>query len=279
MRLMVNDQCGLRANSFRAVRWTFATSVLLAFVVLLLNSTFEVCKVESDSDGAIVSKTCDGPTVSDAGVLAIALLLVLVLAPDMSEVGVLGVSLKRRLEAAEQKATDSVQRAERLESQLQLQNLRVDTLSQNVAAANAQATNNVYLVSSEEIKKIDSELPKKAEAFSRGDVPAPTVAQWSPDEENPDPSLIPRIIENWELLYASLDLGPSRRGRSGDSSPRIKVTASEADRFKFLFDEELQVVRAARNNVAHAKPITNEDLRSAVDISDQLLEILRSSSA
>lgn len=275
---MTNGQGVLRANSYRAVRWTIAIGTLVIFVGLLLNSEFEVCKIESDKDGTTITKTCDGPTVSDAGVLAVALLLVLLLAPDMSEVGVLGVSLKRRLEAAERKVSDSEHKAERLESLLQMQSLRVDTLSQNIAAANAQATNNVYLVSSEEIKKIDSELPKKAEAFSRGDDPAPTVTQSSPDEESSDPLLVTRIIENWELLYVSLDLGPSRRGGRGDSFRNIDVTAHEADRFKSLFEEELQVVRAARNNVAHAKPISNEDLRSAVDISDQLVRILRNPS-
>lgn len=267
----------MRANAFRAIRWTIAFGGLLFFVVLLLSNRFEVCKVESATgkDGTTVTKTCDRPTVSDASVVAVGLVLVLLLAPDMSEVGVLGVSLKRRLEAAEQKATDSEAKADRLENQLQMQNLRVDTLSQNVAAAHA--TSNVYVVSSDEIKKVDSELPRKAEAFSRGEVLEPRVAEGPPpsaDEEKQDPFLVSRILENWEILAASLNLSPRSRGARGDLL-RVKMTAEQIDQFRFLFEEEIQIVRAARNNVAHAMPIPNEDFQRTVDISEQLVRILR----
>lgn len=279
---MTNEHGTVRANSFRVVRWTIAIAGLLTLAGLLLNSSFEICSIQTETgnDGTTVTQTCDGPTAADAGVIAVALLFVLLLAPDMNEVGVFGVSLKRRLVAAEQKASDSEAKAERLESQLQIQNLRVDALAQNVASANAQATNNVYLYSSDDIKKIDSELPKKAEAFTRGDIPEPPATlsvpieeKWSPEEEKSEASLVVRIIENWEILAASLDLSPYRRAPRSEP-PRIKITANQCDQFRFLFEEELQVVRAARNNVAHAKAIPIEDLRSAVDISDQLVRIL-----
>lgn len=275
----------LRANSFRVVRLTVALGGLLVFAGLLLNSSFEICnvKTETGKDGTTVTKTCDGPTATDASVIAVALLFVLLLAPDMSEVGVFGVSLKRRLEAAEKKASDSEAKSDRLESQLQMQNLRVDTLAQNVAAANAQATNNVYLYSSDDIKKIDSELPNKVEAFTRGNIPEPPVIQWTPiDGERPSEdeqsyaSLAMRIIENWEILAASLDLPPYPRVSRSDL-PKIKLTANQAEQFRFLFEEELQIVRAARNNVAHAKAVSIDDLRSAVDISEQLLTTLTTS--
>ncbi|OBG37465.1 hypothetical protein [Mycolicibacter heraklionensis] len=279
---MTKENKAIRAHYFRTIRWTIAVAGLLIFVALLLNSSFEICDIrtETGNDKTTVTKTCNGPTVTDASVVAVALLFALLLAPDMSEVGVFGVSLKRRVFAAEKKASDSEAKAEKLESQLQIQNLRVDMLAQNVAAATAQATNNVFLYTSEDIKKIDSQLPKKAEAFTRGDVTEPTVADWSSAEdtetaekEKSDARLVTRIIENWEVLAASLDLPPYRRVPRSDAL-RIKITANQADQFRFLFEEELQVVRAARNNVAHAKAIPIEDLRSAVDISDQLLTIL-----
>ena len=197
------------------------------------------------------------------------------LAPDMTEVGVFGVSLKRRIAEAERKATASEAKADRLETQLHVQNLRVDSLSQNVAAAHA--TSNVFVVSSDEIRKVDSELPKKAEAFSRGEVFEPRTAdafQPALDEDQPNPYLVTRILENWEILAASLDLPPRRRAGRADLL-RVELSPEEAAQFRRLFEEELQIVRATRNNVAHAMSIPSEDLQRAVDISDQLVRLLR----
>jgi hypothetical protein len=85
----------LAANYFRGPRWTVAFAVLLTCVFGLLAGWFEVCSVETA--GTTVTRTCNGPSITDAGAVAIAFLIVLLLAPDMSEVGVFGVSLKRRL--------------------------------------------------------------------------------------------------------------------------------------------------------------------------------------
>lgn len=267
----------IAAHGFRPIRWLAASGLLIACGIGLLNSSFEVCKVETKIEKGVTTetKTCDGPTVTDAGVVTVAFLIVLLLAPDMSEVGIFGVSLKRRLEAAEQKASASEAKADRLESQLQIQNLRVDTLSQNVVAATSQATNNVYLVSSDEMKKIDSELREKADAISRGEGPTLNDLQRpKTDEHGLDPVLSSLLIRNWEILAASLDL-PPRRGGARSEVPRVKVSAGDIEEFTSLFDEEIQVVRAARNTVAHAGSISNDDLRTAVDISEQLLRILR----
>ncbi|WP_131829160.1 hypothetical protein [Mycobacterium numidiamassiliense] len=275
---MTKEQGVERASVFKLIRWAIAIGGLLTFVVLLLGNRFEVCKVESGAgkDGATVTTTCGGPTVTDASVVAVGLLLVLLLAPDMSEVGVLGVSLKRRLEAAEQKATDSEAKADRLESQLQMQNLRVDTISQNFAAA--QATNQVFVVTSDAIKQADTRLPDKIDAFSRGEALTPnTVVPSDPSvgTDTPDPFLVSRILENWEILNASLNLQPRGHGVGGDRF-RVNLSSDEIELFRSTFDEEIRIVRAMRNNVAHAVPIPNEDLQRVVDISEQLLRFLRS---
>jgi hypothetical protein len=106
----------------------------LGFIGGLLGSRFHVCKHETITKGAetTVTNTCGAPGVSDAEVVAIALFVVLLLVPDMSEVGVFGVSLKRRLAAAEEKASESIAKAENLQHQLQVQSLRVETLTQNL---------------------------------------------------------------------------------------------------------------------------------------------------
>jgi hypothetical protein len=270
----------LKADYWRIPRWLLAFTVLFVCVGGLLTSSFSVCKDETVTKGAdqTVTRTCNGPSVSDAGVVAIALLIVLLFAPDMSEVGVLGVSLKRRLATAEAKASESAEKAERLEDRIQVQNSRIEMLSQNLAmaTANAQAISNVYLTTSDEIRQRDSGLAQKAEAFKRGVEPEPTTTAGELVTEALDAELATRLIRDWEVLAASLDLPPYRPGGRPDI-PRVVVSSDEANRFVNVFADELKIVRAARNNVAHARPITNDDLRAAVDISDRLLAILQGS--
>ena len=135
--------------------------VLTVCVNGLLHSDFEICKVETvtTKDGPTVTKTCTGPSVTDAGVVAVALLIVLALAPDMSEVGVFGLSLKTRLKATEEKAN-------RLESQLQMQNLRVDTLSQNSNSASAQGIGQLIITTPDQIRQVDSDMAEKVKTFN-----------------------------------------------------------------------------------------------------------------
>ncbi|MUL47107.1 hypothetical protein FZI85_04045 [Mycobacterium sp. CBMA293] len=225
--------------------------------------------------------------MTDAGTVAVALLIVLLLAPDMSEIGVFGVSLKRRLAAAEDKASKSEAKAENLETQVQIQSARIENLTVSLAAANAtagaaanaQVHQHQYFLSGSpaeraEAEKFGAELPGKAEAFVRGEITHPAATASAPDEHKADPVLATQLIENWETLAASLDLPPSRRGARSDFL-RIKVTSERAEEFQMIFDEELRFVRLARNNVAHAQPITNQELHSAVDVSTELLRILR----
>lgn len=275
-----------KANSFRVPRWAIAIGVLVWCVCGLLASDFEICKIETvtGKDGPTVTKTCDGPSVTDAGVVAVALLIVLMLAPDMSEVGVFGLSLKARLQAAEGKAAASEAKADKLETQLQMQSLRVDNLTQSVAAASAQASGNNVFIGEEFLKRVSSDLPDKGRDFIEGLVPPPTEGvaptptpsytqnERSPERVNPDLAL--QLIDNWETIAASLDLPPYRLG-GREAIARIPVTADESSRFRNVFADELQIVRAARNTVAHSAPISNDDLQKAVDISKQLLDILR----
>lgn len=249
-------------------------------------SDFEVCKIESvtGKDGPKVTRTCDGPSVTDAGVVAVALLIVLMLVPDMSEVGVFGLSLKARLQAAEGKAAASDAKADKLETQLQMQSLRVDNLTQNLAAASAQASGNNVFIGDELLKQVSSDLPDKGREFIEGPVrvsargvgssPTPSHVRDERSSDRINSDLAMQLIENWETLAASLDLPPYRPG-GGEVGNRIPVTAEESHRFKSVFANELQIVRAARNTVAHAAPISNTDVRKAADISQQLLDILR----
>jgi hypothetical protein len=125
-------------------------------------------------------------------------------------------------------------------------------------------------------KRLESELSEKAKAYSRGDVPMSTSGEslTGTGVQVPDPALVALILRNLELIAASLDLPPYRRGGRVDV-PRLKLTTPEIVEIAGLFEEEIQLVRAARNTVAHAGFMSTEVLRVDVDVSEQLLRIIR----
>jgi hypothetical protein len=190
----------------------------------------------------------------------------------MSEIGVFGISLKRRIIAAEEKAEESKSKADRLETQVQIQNLRLESLSQSNAIATAQANGNAIYIGDDFIRSLETNFPGKAEAYKMGVDPEQKEAAVE-SSFDADDRLVTRLIRNWETIAASLDLPPYRRRKS--EIHRIAISSDEAKRFVDIFYDELEVVRATRNSVAHAIPVSHNELRTAVAISDRLMEVLR----
>jgi hypothetical protein len=160
-----------------------------------------------------------------------------------------------------------------------VQNLRVDTLSQNVNSANAQGIGQVVIVTPDQIRQVDSDLAEKVKTFNWDTVMEETLQglQSSAFADGPpksDSTLGFRIIQNWEIIATSLNMRPKRPDAIGEGA-RVSLTLKQIERFRFLFEDEIQIVRAARNNVAHAVPIEEDALRAAVDISDRLVKVLK----
>ena len=257
----------LKDNAWRPIRWTVVLVLLTVAIAGLFLGWFEVCSKTTTKDG--IESACNQPTVSDASVVGSVLLVLLILSPDLSEIGVFGISLKRRLEAAEQKAKSSEEKVERVTDRLAIQSTRIDGLAQATASAAAQATVGPIFIGDKAIEHAQAVLPEKERAFLAGrDVSV---------DETPKPPLdyaaIGELISNWEEINSLLGPTPYRMTQR----PPVESSLSEDDvrRFVEIFKEELQIVRAARNTVAHAGAISPEDVTSAVDISNSLLEILR----
>src|SRR5262245_22127421 len=89
----------LSDHAFRGLRWLCIAAILAFCLIGLYRGSFDVCTVETTTaaDGQVVKKTCEGPAVTDASVVATALLLLLLAVPDVSEIDAFGVSLKRRV--------------------------------------------------------------------------------------------------------------------------------------------------------------------------------------
>ena len=261
-------------DAWRYPRWIAALAILGVSLAGLFREWFDVCKVETiDAAKTVTTMTCSQPVVTDAGVVATALLIFLLIAPDMSEVGIFGLSLKRRVQAAEQNASDSKVKTDLLENRVHVQDARIDSVSQSVATAASHASVGPILIGDKAIEHALSGLPEKAQAFQSG--------QGTPleqESDSVDPQKATSLIQNWELIAASLDL-PPYRFRRGPTTRRIPLTADLASRFASVFADELQIVRAARNTVAHAGLIGADELNSAVEISESLLGILREGAA
>ena len=92
-----------------------ALLVVLVAVALVASGRGRVCAESVTGAGAVVS-TCRAPQATDGVVLGFGLLVLLLLAPDLAEVGVPGLfTLRRRVEEHESRLENEVDRRELLE--------------------------------------------------------------------------------------------------------------------------------------------------------------------
>jgi hypothetical protein len=117
--------------------------ILVAFV----GGAFGVLRLceEEALDSGIVS-VCRDPTATDLVVIAAGVLVILLLAKEFQEIGLLGFSLKNRVERQEE-------RTAQLESALAVLNVKVDT--------RATATANVTFVGLDRVREIREGAPDK----------------------------------------------------------------------------------------------------------------------
>ena len=80
------------------------------------------------------------------------------------------------------------------------------------------------------------------------------------------------LIRLWGEIAAFLELVPTTRTLEAASSTVTLDAARE--RFQLLFEEEIQVVLAARNAVAHGRPIDEAVLDESVELARELARII-----
>lgn len=263
-----------RVHSSERPLWTWirrgiALTVLAFSLGGLLLDKFHTCTVESTIDKTLT--TCVPPTITDASVVAVAVLFLALILPDFDEISAVGVSMKRRIEAVDR-------RTDELQSSFALLSAQVSQ-----ATANASVVNNLsYLPPENSLDKIAARLAAKLENVARTGSSETTV----PDGElshgdgraasnriaaevGPDGTvralLSQRLIVLWEQLQEILLLGPRYRPARDSRAP--------ASRMAEEFAEEIATVRRARNSVAHAQAISSHDIKLAVDAAEKLIEI------
>jgi hypothetical protein len=229
---------------------------------------FQVCQQQLASTGdAGVVDIC--APVGLPGLVPIVLVVAVLLWPDLSEVTVTGLfSLRRRIE-------------EQAERQADLE----DRLFQ-VQQATQQATQQTnVLISSQALTHLPEQTRQKAELVERagpaeGEGASPPIAEERMIPETEAAELGMSLLYLWEQIADVLALIDDRRGIRRPRRDRVEDTA-ELDRiirWRNIFDREIEIVRAARNSVAHpgtGADLSTDELLSVVRTAEYLLALLR----
>ncbi len=102
--------------SGRFIRYVIVLAILVVAIVGFFNKWFDLCEVvTSEAEG--VTRTCAGPDLTSASVLAAVLLIFLLLWLDLSEFSAFGVTVKRLVEKVDQTVTETERKVGRIEVQ------------------------------------------------------------------------------------------------------------------------------------------------------------------
>ena len=250
----------------RWYRWSLAIALLAFGVVGGLLQWFNTCEEKALDNGTVVS-TCRDPSISDAAVVFAGVLFLLMIAPDFEEAGLFGFSLKRRVAQAEKKAAD-------VERQLAVFAVRLENVA--TASATANANINIFpgeLLTPEVLRAVNQRFDEKRQRYAAGQAVERDIARPVRPVGEEDASLRADLLAVWEELSSILQLTPG--ARRAERPNEYEIGLARRQRFINLFGEELEVVRAARNAVAHARPVDTEALREAVEVGRKLLALAR----
>ena len=258
---------------WRIARLSVAAVVLVGYAIAAV-LVYRECSTASTT-GAPVDKlavvtTCAPPTLTSATVLALLLLLVLLLWPDISEITVLGVTLKRKVEEAKQDA--SAAKDEVAEMRLQLVSVRssaesaVAVATQAAATAASSASANVTI--NNQWRRADQRvLREEAERVPNSTLEAHADGSLFVDDAD---WLTGRIIREWDRLQGALNVAPDLTVRA-DIATKSGVALTNARRdFVGSHRDVLQTLRQLRNAVAQSQDVPLQDMKAGVDLLSDL---------
>jgi hypothetical protein len=254
------------------VRWPIAAAILTFGIVGTLGHWFETCAEEADAGKTVLA--CRDPSVSDASVVFMGVMFLLLIAPDFDEAGLFGFALKRRIQHQEERQVQ-------LERQLTVVSSRLEA----VATANASASATINLQLSESLlRQARAGIEQKHRDFEKlVRVTRPVAAASEPTERDGQPSTAVSDTDadlRAELLRLAEELNRLvfQGEYSGHSTRDLEWALAQNDlksRFTTLFADELEVVRVARNAVAHAQPLDHKVLVGTADVARELVRLAR----
>lgn len=251
-------------------RFTIALTLLVIGVIAAVRYYREcsVVKTVNADDSVVTLTTCAPPTVTSATVLLFLLLVVALLWPDISEITVLGVSLKRKVAEARAAAESARESVAHLRDVVQHQQTQIDA----VTTATATNTTNIHLGDGALLEDLRGRLRKQAEDV-REEQHRDSAPNLEPSSAVPDSELKIRVLSEFQVLSDLLGLA-TRRGRG-------ELIAKDHHRRaiqQFFSDDHagpIRSVRAVRNAVAHAHDVPREDLENALVVLSGLISEAR----
>jgi hypothetical protein len=257
-----------RAQWPNLIRRGFAYLLAGGLVVVVIGSYFglHVCRDALATVGVkAVVQTCGPIGVIDLAPVAV--LIALLLIPDLSQVDLFGViSLHREVKEVGRK-------------QDQVAGELVQVRAAVNQAVSQNQTINQNFIMSPGAQEARAELEQKVDDFLSQPLgfvtPSPVRKRQPPGPDRARKEA--ELITVWEDLRAYLALIGGRPSRGASERPEpsaIPIVASIISEFSTTFADQIDVVRAARNSVAHAVPISNQDLDTALALGQRLLEAL-----
>ncbi|MGC0369516.1 hypothetical protein [Microbacterium sp. SLBN-111] len=258
---------------FRHGRWVAALVLLVTAFWLFSSGTLRECsdvttKSQTTQAGATTdvngTVTSCGPSPAGSGAGLVALLLVAALFwPDLSEITVLGVTLKRRVAEANKKSEEAAAVAEDVKASISVLQARIDNL--NFAVASNTNNISVHVDRGEYFTTSDSRrLADETDRDAPGRSPLDT-ASYSEYE------LIGRVITFWASLTQALNLDGRLEVAPDGLSPSDLARAERRRKFVDENRNRLRLLRRLRNAAAHHNPVDEEDLARGAWLLESLL--------
>lgn len=264
----------IKVHSWRPLRISLVFLILTAYAIATLWLYRECSVVSTSTPDAVATTetTCAPPTVTSASVLVLILLVVLFLWPDLSEITVLGVALKRKVEEAKNDAAAAKEQVGAL-SQL-VQSLQIQITS---TAASASISQSFFLPDypwgkseSERVQQSVRELKKERDENLRSSSAQGPIAT-DPDrtgaiyleslQKKSDDELKMILLRDWENLSSLLGIQGYGRGKPDSQLNKNEVRKQLAQKgFIADYRETIAGVRSLRNAVAHGMDVSRQDV-------------------
>lgn len=215
-----------------------------------------VLDVSADTEIVTTTTTSIDPTLTSASTLLLVLLIAALLWPDLTELNVFGVGLKRKIETVAQEAAGAKAESAQLRqtvNELKVEILRVETRSLAASHSESRAEAKVEFVS------------RSLNDLVGGDVPAATAL---------DTGLVSQVITKWTELSGRLHLNDNLVVKlEVRTEPQYQGPYKARRRFVTEHFDELATAQALWQLAASSpNGLTLEDLRKGVALLDRLLQ-------
>ncbi|WP_226533601.1 hypothetical protein [Microbacterium paraoxydans] len=152
----------------RVLRYLLVLIIVGLAVYLSLTGWFQVCEVvDSEKEG--ITRTCSGPNLTSAGVLAAVIFVLLLLWPDLSEFSAFGVTLKKLVQKVEEKVTETRDTTAHIDDTTTATRSRLEELQTTVVSQGGDISERLSLIQSDLTSLSARDTPPRAD-------PAPPAA-------------------------------------------------------------------------------------------------------